>query len=120
MRGLSEPTAPGVKAAAAGARKLTAGRRGRILSDHRRGASRVTAMTSEHESPFYPRIFALVAAAILAVAVWKILQPFIAAILWSILLAFLLYPLNRRFRVTLGDRRAIAALVLTFGFVVLL
>jgi predicted PurR-regulated permease PerM len=77
-------------------------------------------MTSEHESPFYPRIFALVAAAILAVAVWKILQPFIAAILWSILLAFLLYPLNRRFRVTLGDRRAIAALVLTFGFVVLL
>ena len=77
-------------------------------------------MQSEHESPFYPRIFALVTAAILAVAVWKILSPFIGAILWSILLAFLLYPLNRRFRVALGDRRGAAALVLTFGFVVLM
>jgi predicted PurR-regulated permease PerM len=77
-------------------------------------------MASEHESPFYPRIFALVATAILGVAVWKILQPFIGAILWSILVAFLLYPLNRRFRITLGGRRAVAALVLTSGFVVLL
>jgi len=36
-------------------------------------------MPSEHESRFYPRIFALVTTAILGVAVWKILQPFIGA-----------------------------------------
>ena len=47
-------------------------------------------MPSEHESRFYPRIFALVTTAILGVAVWRILQPFIGAILWSILVAFLL------------------------------
>ena len=77
-------------------------------------------MPSEHESRFYPRIFALVTAAILGVAVWKILQPFIGAILWSILLAFLLYPVNRRLRDVLGGRRAAAAIVLTLGFIVLL
>jgi len=42
-------------------------------------------MPSEHESRFYPRIFALVTAAILGIAVWRILQPFVGAILWSIL-----------------------------------
>ena len=77
-------------------------------------------MPSEHESRFYPRIFALVTTAILGVAVWKILQPFIGAILWSILVAFLLYPVNRRLRDVLGGRRAGAAVLLTLGFIVLL
>ena len=49
-------------------------------------------MPSDPESRFYPRVFALATAAILGIAVWRILQPFIGAILWSILVAFLLYP----------------------------
>jgi predicted PurR-regulated permease PerM len=77
-------------------------------------------MPVEPKSRFYPRVFALVTAAILALAVWKILQPFIGAILWSILVAFLLYPLNRRLRDALGGRRAGAAILLTLGFIVLL
>ena len=70
-------------------------------------------MTSETDSRFYPRVFALVAAALLALAVFRILQPFIAAILWSFLLAFLLHPINRGLRGRLGGRRAAAALLLT-------
>lgn len=77
-------------------------------------------MPPEPESRFYPRVFALVAAAILAVAVWKILQPFIGAILWSILLAFLLWPINDGLRRALGGRRAGAAVLLTLGTIVLL
>ena len=77
-------------------------------------------MPSEHESRFYPRVFALVTAAILGIAVWRILQPFIGAILWSILVAFLLYPVNRRLRDVLGGRRAGTAVLLTLGFIVLL
>ena len=77
-------------------------------------------MPSEHESRFYPRIFALVTAAILGIAVWRILQPFVGAILWSILVAFLLYPVNRRLRDVLGGRRAGAAVLLTLSFIVLL
>ena len=77
-------------------------------------------MSSEPESRFYPRVFALVAAALLGFAVWRILQPFIGAILWSVLLAFLLYPVNQRLRGALGGRPAAAAILLTFGVIVLI
>ena len=80
----------------------------------------VSPMSGEISSRFYPRVFALVAAAVLGVALWKILQPFIGAILWSILLAFLLYPLNRRLCARLGGRPATAALLLTGAVVVLM
>ena len=49
-------------------------------------------------STFYARVFALVAAALLGIALFKILEPFIGAILWSSLLAFLLLPVNRGLR----------------------
>lgn len=77
-------------------------------------------MPIEPESRFYPRVFALVTAAILAVAVWTILQPFIGAILWSILLAFLLWPVNHVLRRALNGRRAVAAMLLTLATIVLL
>ncbi len=50
---------------------------------------------TEPRSTFYARVFALVTAALLGVALFKIIEPFIGAILWSVLLAFLLFPVNR-------------------------
>jgi len=62
---------------------------------------------------FYARVFALVATALLGIALFKIIAPFIGAILWSSLLAFLLLPVNRGLRRLLGERRAVAAMLLT-------
>ena len=49
-------------------------------------------------SPFYQRVFALVVAAALGVALIKIFSPFFSATAWAAFLAFLLFPLNVRWR----------------------
>jgi predicted PurR-regulated permease PerM len=63
-------------------------------------------------SSFYPRIFALVVAAILGYALFLIFAPFIGPMAWAAFLAFLLYPLNLRMRRRLSGS-GIAAGVLT-------
>jgi predicted PurR-regulated permease PerM len=63
-------------------------------------------------SSFYPRIFALVVAAILGYALFLIFAPFIGPMAWAAFLAFLLYPLNLRLRRRLSGS-GIAAGVLT-------
>lgn len=63
-------------------------------------------------SSFYPRIFALVVAAVLGYALILIFAPFIAPVTWAAFLAFLLYPLNFRLRRRFAGR-AFAAGVLT-------
>jgi predicted PurR-regulated permease PerM len=63
-------------------------------------------------SGFYPRIFALVVAAVLGYALILIFAPFIGPMAWAAFLAFLLDPLNGRLRRRLSDR-SIAAGVLT-------
>ncbi len=69
----------------------------------------------ESDERLYPRVFGLVVAALLAMALYSILKPFIAPILWALLLAFLLHPVNLRFRKRLrGPRgRGTAALLMT-------
>jgi predicted PurR-regulated permease PerM len=62
---------------------------------------------------FYPRIFALVVAAILGYALLLIFVPFLGPMTWAAFLAFLLYPLNLRLRRRLRGRE-LAAGVLTF------
>ncbi|MGH7399804.1 MAG: hypothetical protein ACRELW_19985, partial [Candidatus Rokuibacteriota bacterium] len=62
---------------------------------------------------FYPRVFALVTAALLAAALFLILRPFLAAILWAMLLAFLLSPAQRALGRRLRGRFALTALMLT-------
>jgi predicted PurR-regulated permease PerM len=47
---------------------------------------------------FYPRVFALVVAAVLGYALILIFVPFIGPMAWAGFLAFLLYPLNLRLR----------------------
>ena len=66
---------------------------------------------NQTESQFYPRVFALAVAGLLAFAIFRIVQPFIGAILWGLLLAFLLFPVNERVRRALGGRRVAAAIV---------
>ncbi|HJR03504.1 MAG TPA: AI-2E family transporter [Methylomirabilota bacterium] len=62
---------------------------------------------------FYPRVFALVTAALLASALFLILRPFLVPILWSMLLALLLFPAQRALGRRLGGRYALTALGLT-------
>jgi predicted PurR-regulated permease PerM len=64
-------------------------------------------------SGFYPRIFALVVAAVLGYALILVFAPFIGPMAWAAFLAFLLHPLNRRLRRRFAAR-SIAAGVLTF------
>jgi predicted PurR-regulated permease PerM len=63
-------------------------------------------------SGFYPRIFALIVAAVLGYALLLIFAPFIGPMAWAAFLAFLLDPLNRRLRRRLSGR-SVAAGVLT-------
>jgi predicted PurR-regulated permease PerM len=49
-------------------------------------------------STFYQRVFALVVAAGLCYALFKIFTPFFSAMAWAAFLAFLLFPVNVRWR----------------------
>ena len=69
---------------------------------------------------FYRRVFALVAAAVLAGALFMIVRPFLQAILWSMLLAFLIAPVHRVLTRRLAGRAGLSALLLTIGTAVLL
>jgi predicted PurR-regulated permease PerM len=64
---------------------------------------------------FYPRLFAIVALAILGWVLFKIFVPFLGPILWSILLAFLLEPMNLKLKRKLRDRAGLVAGLLTIG-----
>jgi len=67
---------------------------------------------------FYARVFALAFAGALAWALWRVLQPFLPSLLWALLLAFLLFPVNRWLRERWRGRRGAAALALTFAVIV--
>src|SRR6266545_1922263 len=67
------------------------------------------------ESRFSTRVFGVAAAALLLYLLARILRPFFGPILWALLLAFLLFPLNRWLRGKLRGRRGPAALLLTFA-----
>lgn len=64
---------------------------------------------------FSTRVFALAVVALLTYLVFRIFQPFLAPIYWAFLLAFMLFPLNRRARQIVGGRKGLAATLLTLG-----
>jgi predicted PurR-regulated permease PerM len=73
------------------------------------------------KSNFYPRVFALIVAAVLGYALLLIFQPFVGAISWAAFLAFLLFPLNVRMRHRLrGPGIAAGSLTLLAPIVILL
>jgi predicted PurR-regulated permease PerM len=49
-----------------------------------------------------------------------VLRPFVSALLWAVVLSFTSWPVYRRLLSLLGNRRALAALVMTLGMVLIL
>ncbi len=62
---------------------------------------------------FYRRAFALAVIAVLALLLYRILEPFLAPLAWAVVLAFLMHPLQVRLAKKLGQRRALSAFLLT-------
>jgi predicted PurR-regulated permease PerM len=72
-------------------------------------------------SNFYPRVFALVVATALGYALILIFKPFFGAMTWAAFLAFLLFPLNIRWRRRLhGPGFAAGVLTILAPIVILL
>ncbi len=71
-------------------------------------------------SSFYPRVFALVVAAILGYALFLIFAPFFRALTWAAFLAFLLFPLNVRLRRRLHGSGIAAGLLTVLAPIVIL
>jgi predicted PurR-regulated permease PerM len=65
------------------------------------------------KSSFYQRVFALVVAAILGYALFRIFESFALPMTWAAFLAFLLFPLALKLRSRLRDSRSLAAGLLT-------
>ena len=61
---------------------------------------------------FYSRVFALAVAAVLGFALLQIFKPFALPMAWAAFLAFLLFPVNLRWRRRLKGK-TLAAAVLT-------
>jgi len=64
---------------------------------------------------FYRRVFALATIALLGYALVLVLKPFLGAIAWSVLIAFLLYPAHLRLTRWLRGRASLSSGVLTLG-----
>lgn len=69
---------------------------------------------------FYPKVFALATASLLGYALVLMALPLAGSIVWALLLAFLLYPLNEVLSRALRGRRGLAALLLTLAGLVLI
>jgi predicted PurR-regulated permease PerM len=69
---------------------------------------------------FYPKVFALVTAALLGYALVVMALPFVGPIFWALLLALLLNPLNHALVRILRGRRGLAALLLTLAGLLLI
>ncbi len=67
------------------------------------------------QDQFSTRVFGLAVVAILAYLLYIIFSPFFGSIYWAFLLAFMLFPLNRRLRKSFKGRRGLAAAVMTIG-----
>ena len=64
---------------------------------------------------FSTRVFALAVVAILAYLLFRIFSPFFGPIYWAFLLAFMLFPLNKRLRKAFRGGAGRAAAVMTIG-----
>ncbi|HEY7113334.1 MAG TPA: AI-2E family transporter [Thermoanaerobaculia bacterium] len=114
--------AGGEKAIRSGSRRAherahASSRRQRLSRAGRRAAQAASILPEvllASEDRFYARVFALTAAAVLGYFVFRLSEPFLAPAVWAALLAFLLFPANRRLRARFGGRK-LAATLLTFG-----
>jgi len=70
------------------------------------------------EHRFYLRAFSLAFSALLLYLLWLIFRPFLSTIVWAVLLAFVLYPVNRWLQRKFGNRKGAAAGVMILIVVV--
>ncbi len=70
---------------------------------------------NEHEAAlsFYRRVFGLCVTALLAVLLYKVIQPFLAPLAWAIVIAYLMHPLQLRLERRLKSRQGLIAGLLT-------
>ncbi|HEU4487285.1 MAG TPA: AI-2E family transporter [Povalibacter sp.] len=76
-------------------------------------ASSPPSSTDPHHDRFYTRAFGVVTCAVLAVALYRIVMPFLGPLVWAIFLAFLLNPLHQWLTPRLRNRPQLSALLLT-------
>ncbi len=75
---------------------------------------------AHRQRQFYAQVFALVSFALLGYFSFRVIQPFLDPLLWSGLLAFLLFPLNERLRRSLHGQKGKAALLLTLAAILVI
>jgi predicted PurR-regulated permease PerM len=66
------------------------------------------------------RIILIVALALLGIACFLVLRPFVSAVLWAVIVALATWPLFCRLRAALNGRTSLAAGLMTFGFILIL
>jgi predicted PurR-regulated permease PerM len=71
-------------------------------------------------SNFYPRVFALVVAAILGYLLYLVIDPIALPMIWAAFLAFLLFPLNLKLRQRFKGRSLAASLLTALAPIVVL
>lgn len=70
---------------------------------------------------FYSRSFAILALVLLFYLLWQVLSPFLAALVWAAIIAYMLEPLRVRLEPRLGGRSSTTAILLllaTFLFLI--
>src|SRR5262249_23285149 len=70
--------------------------------------------------PFYTRIFAVGATALLGWMLYRILAPFLGPVAWALFIAFLLHPLHVRLTRQFRGRENLSAALLTLATFILL
>ncbi len=66
---------------------------------------------------FASRVFALVSLGLIGLGAFLLIEPFIGPVLWASLLALLLFPANAALTRRLGNRKGLAALLLTIAVI---
>ncbi len=70
-------------------------------------------MNASGNALFYERVLAVAGLGLLAVLLYRILEPFLAPLAWAVFLGFLLQPAQARLTIWLRGRESIAAFALT-------
>ncbi|QCO17902.1 AI-2E family transporter (plasmid) [Azospirillum brasilense] len=73
-----------------------------------------------HEMSYVRKALVLSMMLILVIGCFVVLRPFIAAILWAVILTFSTWPLHRRIERALGGRTTLAAAIMTLAIMAIL
>ena len=76
-------------------------------------AHAATVPTLPEQDRFYARVFAIAATAALGFLLFKIVAPFVGALIWALFVAFLLHPLHTRLTARWKGRATLSAGLLT-------